>query len=401
MRVFLSILFVAAIAAAAWYVGSTSDSNHSSTSSAQTASLSPGGSAANPTSQHNNDQAVGNTIRCQGKLKPASGLINIVAPPGSRIAKLTNKSVGEKVAQGEMLATLQNREVRAQDLKLAQARRADALSKANYEKANAENQLASARLAVEEANAADERIAAEKQKVRLLEKQLAASESLLNRLSSLRSNPATADLLNQTDLEKQQLMVEQLRLQIDQAELEGKLAAKSANRAKQVAANNVATLEDSIANADEAVPLATLDATIAMAQMAFDMTEIKSPIESATILDIIVREGDSVTNQPVMIIGDTTQMQCVAEVSDQFLHLIDVDQTPPLQATITSPAIDEPLTGTVVAKGVLIGAASLSDPNPFARVDRRTGNVTIQLDDSGKAASLVNLQVEVEIQIGD
>ena len=107
------------------------------------------------------------------------------------------------------------------------------------------------------------------------------------------------------------------------------------------------------------------------------------------------------TNKPVMVIGDTSEMHCVAEVSDQFLHLIEVKEGSRLKATISASALPQPLTGTVVSKGVMIGAASLSDPNPFGKVDRRTGNVTIKLDNADAAKKLVNLQVNVEIKINN
>jgi multidrug resistance efflux pump len=181
--------------------------------------------------------------------------------------------------------------------------------------------------------------------------------------------------------------------------LEIELAKKAAKRGMALADNNVKTILNSLENADQTLPKESLDAAVEMAQLAYDMTEIKSPIDSAIILDIIVREGDSVTNQPIMVLGDTTDMHCVAEVNDQFLQLIDFDNHSNPRAKITSPAFPTALMGTVVAKGVMIGAPSLKDPNPFASVDRRTGNLTIKLDDAQAAAQLVNLQVDVEIEI--
>jgi len=390
MRTFLTILFVAALAGGGYFV-STKSGSLSVENIEKTVSQS------SESAQH--QQGVGDVIRCQGKLVPASGLINIVAPVGSRISKLIDVPVGGLVTEGDVLVTLQSRNIRQQDLKLAQARRTDAISNADFEKDQAQYKLSSAKIAVEEASAADEKIASEKQKIQLLQRQYESSKMLLERLRSLRSNPATQDMLNQTDLEKQQLIVEQLRLQIEQANLTVELGKKSAARAQAAAENGVRTIESSLENSDKAVPMTTLDAAVEMAQVALDMTEIKSPIETATILDVIVREGDSVTNKPVMVIGNTSEMHCVAEVSDQFLHLIDLEKNPNMVARITAPALPQDLSGKIVSKGVMIGAASLSDPNPFGKVDRRTGNVTIRLDDPTTAAELVNLQVNVEIEV--
>ena len=410
MRTLLTILLVAGLAIGGYFASSRSGSNSATKAGGSAASTSVAGASSSSFSSTNStgstnyaksDGLVSDTIRCQGTLKPASGLINIVAPVGSRIASLVDVPVGGSVKKGDVLVTLQSREIREQDLKLAKARRADALSKAEFESDQARYKLSSAKLAVDEAKGSDEKIAASKQKIKLLSRQLIAGQSLLGRLNSLRNNPSTHDLLNQTDLDKQRLIVEQLQMQIEQSNLEIELARKSAGRAQQAAENNVYTIESSLKNANKAVPMTTLDATVEMAQLALDMTEIKSPIDNATVLDIIVREGDSVTNKPVMIIGDTTEMHCVAEVSDQFLHLIDVGQNKTLKATIKASALPKSLTGTVVSKGVMIGAASLSDPNPFGKVDRRTGNVTIKLDDADAAKTLVNLQVDVEIRINN
>lgn len=391
MRSFLTILFIAALAVGGYFASKMSGPLSGEASEETTVTQVAGGDSA--------DRDAVELIRCQGKLEPASGLINIVAPVGSRISSLIDVPVGGTVAQGDVLVTLQSRAIRQQELKLAKARRADAISNAQFENDQGKYKLSSAKLALEEAAAAKEKIATEKQKIRLLRRQCESSQRLLNRLRSLRANPATEDLLNQTDIEKQQLIVEQLQMQIEQANLAIELSKRSAARAQQAAQNNVRTIESALENSGKAVPMASLDAAVEMAQVALDMTEIKSPIKSATILDIIVREGDSVTNKPVMVIGDTSQMHCVAEVSDQFLPLIDLAKNPDMVAKISASALPEDLTGKIVSKGVMIGAASLSDPNPFGKVDRRTGNVTIKLDDPAAAAQLVNLQVDVEIEI--
>ena len=246
--------------------------------------------------------------------------------------------------------------------------------------------------------AAQQKIKIEEQKIDLLRRQLSSHQTMLTRLTQIKSDPTTSRLLNQTDVEKQQLVVAQLKLQIEQATLTVEQARSSAGRAKSVAENNLNAIKNGLENANESVPLDSLDAAVELAQVATDMTQLKSPLPKARILDVIVREGDSVTNKPVMVIGDTSEMHCIAEVSDQFLHQIDLDGNE-LRAKISSPAIPKTLTGIVISKGVMIGAPSLTDPNPFAKVDRRTGNVTIRLDDSEAVSSLVNLQVDVEIEI--
>ena len=387
MRIFFIILLILLAIAGGWFLGAqfgipgTSIVRQSPATAAALKPVSPV------------------TIHGQGKLMPVSGLIHIVAAPGERISQLTDKQIGDRVSAEEILVTLYSRVLREKDLALAQSRLADALKNAEYEKQQAGYKLKSAQLAVAEAKASDQQIAKQSKAIGLLENQLQVAQKLLDRLNKLQANSATKTLVNQTDIDKQILLTEQLRLQIDQAKIEIKLATQSADRAQQVAQNNQQAIEFSIANGDDAIPLQSLQAGVALAQQAFDLTQIRAPIDRATILDIMVREGDSVTNQPIMVLGDLSGMNCEVEVVDSVLGLIDLEQHPRLRAKITGSALVKPLFGTVHAKGMIVGSVSLKDPNPFAKVDQRTGVVTIRLDDATAAAHFVNLQVNVEIEV--
>ncbi len=383
----LTFLFLAAIGAS-WYAGARLGLPRARTNS-------------EPDRDSENIVAAaqaGRLIHGQGKLEPASGLMNIVAAPGERIAFMTKKTVGDMVDADEILVTLQTRVLREKDFELAKARRADALKNFEFEKQQATFKLKSAELALAEASASDQKIAEQAKSIDLLNSQLDVASQLLQRLQRMKSNPATKTLVNQTDVDKQGLLVKQLELQIEQAQLNVEMATQSAARAKQVAENNLQTMEFTIANAKDAAPLETLDAAVALARQGFELTQIRSPIDHATILEIIVREGDSVTNQPIMVLGDLSEMNCKVEVVDSFLKSIDVEKHQNLRARITGNALENPLMGSVIAKGIMIGPVSNKNPNPFAKVDQRTGVVTIRLDDPAAAAEFVNLQVSVEIE---
>ena len=240
MRAFLLILSLLAAAFLGWYGGKAQQSSDlNQVGDSQPDEQTSASSESSPSS-------LGRTIRCQGKLVPATGLIRIVAPVGPQISSLTEKSVGEEVLEGEVLATLQGRQVRERELNLAKARRSDAVNRANLERETAEFKLSSAKLAVEEAEAAKEKIAVEEQKISLLERQLESSEAMLTRLQQIKSEPMTSRLLNQTDMEKQELVVAQLELQIEQAKLSVAQARKSAHRAKVVAQNNVDAVKNGL-----------------------------------------------------------------------------------------------------------------------------------------------------------
>ena len=69
------------------------------------------------------------------------------------------------------------------------------------------------------------------------------------------------------------------------------------------------------------------------------------------------------------------------------------------RATVTSPALPEPLTGVVEWINLQIGKQDALGTDPAARKDARVVEVEIRLDDSTKAAALTNLQVEAEIHV--
>jgi len=337
------------------------------------------------------------TVQAQGRLRPAGGLLRIVASPGERVSSLTSKKIGDQVEADEVLATLSSRSLREKDLKLAEARREDAMAQLEFEQSQASYKLKSAELAVAEANAAEQKISEQVATIDLLRSQLVAAQRLRERLQNLFDNATTRSLVNQTDLEKQQLLVEQLELQIQQAEQSRESATNSAGRAKQSAQNNLDNVKFAIANAADGIPLKSLDAAVALARKAFEMSQVRAPA-AATIVDITVQEGDSVTNQPIMVLADLSQMNCEVEVVDAFLKRIDIEAHPELRAKITHTALPEPLFGRVIAKGLMVGSVSLPSPNPFEKVDQRTGIVTVKLDRPEMAAQFINLQVTVEIE---
>ena len=234
------------------------------------------------------------------------------------------------------------------------------------------------------------------QQIELLRSQKSAALEQLNRLKNLDANPLTANMVGQSDLIKQQLLVNQLQTKIDDAELESQHGLEQASRAQMAAEVDLKTVDRMLQDANKSVPIETLNAAIAAAQTALDMTQIKAPT-GGTVLDIAVFPGDSVTTKPVMVIGDTTKMVCVTEVNDVNFRHVNVGD----KATIKSNAMNKDLTGKVVSKGIMIGPPSMKDPNPFASVDRKTGKVVIEIDDVAAASHFINLQVDVVIDTGN
>jgi len=69
-------------------------------------------------------------------------------------------------------------------------------------------------------------------------------------------------------------------------------------------------------------------------------------------------------------------------------------------ATITSAALPKPLRGKVKSISQLIGSPRLPTLNPMARVDWRSAQVIIEIDDASnaEAAQRIHLQVDIAIE---
>ena len=96
----------------------------------------------------------------------------------------------------------------------------------------------------------------------------------------------------------------------------------------------------------------------------------------------------------LLALGRTDEMFAIAEVYETDVARVAVGQ----RATITSPALREPMTGVVEWINLQIGKQDALGTDPAARKDARVVEVEIRLDDSRRAAALTNLQVEVEVE---
>ncbi len=89
----------------------------------------------------------------------------------------------------------------------------------------------------------------------------------------------------------------------------------------------------------------------------------------------------------------TDAMYAVAEVYETDVQRVRIGQ----RATVSSPALAAPLSGTVDRIGLKIGKKDVLSVDPAAKTDARVVEVRILLDDAAAAAGLTNLEVDVAI----
>jgi len=119
---------------------------------------------------------------------------------------------------------------------------------------------------------------------------------------------------------------------------------------------------------------------------------IRAPMPGR-VLKVLSRPGELVTLRGAFELGRVDRMFAVAEVYETDIRRVAVGQA----ATVTSAALERPLTGVVERIRRKVEKQDELGTDPAARKDARIVEVEILLDDPEPAAALTNLQVTVVI----
>jgi HlyD family secretion protein len=138
-----------------------------------------------------------------------------------------------------------------------------------------------------------------------------------------------------------------------------------------------------------------IKAQLQAARATLDQATVRAPVRGQ-VIKVHARRGERVGQQGIAEIAQNDAMYAIAEVYETDVRWVKVGQP----AKVTSPALTEPLTGTVEQVGFKIGKLDVLAADPAAKTDARVVEVKIRLDDSKRAAPLTNLQVDVFIQPG-
>jgi HlyD family secretion protein len=128
------------------------------------------------------------------------------------------------------------------------------------------------------------------------------------------------------------------------------------------------------------------------AQAELSLSVVRSPL-SGQVLKIHARTGERVGLDGIAELGQTDRMYVVAEIYETDIDRVHLNQ----RATITSPALREPISGTVERIGRKVGKMDVLNTDPAAKTDARVVEVDIRLDGDHDVSGLTNLQVEVAV----
>ena len=295
-----------------------------------------------------------------GRIEPQSEVIHVNAPSVMEppaVEKLMVR-VGDKVNAGQVLAILDSNRREQSDVELA---RATVLLE--------EKSLAQIKAGAKagDIQAQEELIARTRERLKLAEKQL-------ERAQELRKNKA----LSEDDLDTRLTEVDVLRREL--AQHESALVALA-----EVRNVDVERAEAEVARAQAALLRAEADLEISL---------IRSPIDGE-ILKIHTRVGERIGSEGLLDLGDTRQMDVVAEVHESDILKVHLDQL----ATVSMRNLETTLQGHVVEVGRLIGRKDVLSSDPVDDTDARVVEVRIRLNevDGQRVSGLSWAKVEVTI----
>jgi HlyD family secretion protein len=135
-------------------------------------------------------------------------------------------------------------------------------------------------------------------------------------------------------------------------------------------------------------------AALLRAEADLEISMIRSPIDGE-ILKIHTRPGERIGSDGVLDLGDTQQMDVVAEVYESDILKVELDQ--PAKALMRN--LETTLSGRVVEVGRLIGRKDVLSNDPVDDTDARVVEVRIRLDkeDGQRVSGLSWARVEVTI----
>jgi HlyD family secretion protein len=337
------------------------------------------------------------TITSLGRLAPAGEVIRLSSPTstqGNRVDRLLVQE-GDPVRAGQVVAILDSY---------------DQLNTALAE-ADAQVKVAQSKLAITQAGARQGEIAAQRAEIDRLEADyqgniqtqtaavarlqatLSNAQSEFNRYRSLHQQGA----ISASERDSKQLAVDTAQKSLQEAQMT--LARLRSTRQQDLnKARATLTRIAEIRPVDVQANQAEVEQAIAarnQAKAALAKALVRAPL-AGEILYVHTRSGEVVSTDGIVEIGQTRQMQAIAEVYQSDIDQVRVGQ----QVRVTSTAMAGQLTGTVARIGSQVRRQTVVNTDPSANIDARVIEVHINLDaaSSRKAAKLTNLQVQVVIQ---
>lgn len=334
-------------------------------------------------------------VIAQGQILPAGGLIRLAATPGDIVDRI-DVAIGDPVVASQPLMTMRSLKIHQARMQAAQSRLEDAKQQKENAIEQARLQLTATQVKLDQIAAQTKALTRQEELLKLAEKQVAASEKVFDRLSSIAKDPLTRDFVGTLQVEQQQIAV-------SEAQLKYRQQAEAFERSKEVAEFEGIAAQQELKAASRALQVAQSSLAVVAIESelnALDIQQQSSTIvapQAAVVVAINARVGEAAAQFPLIELADDTKTICEAEVVETDAALIAPGQV----VRITSPALPQELHGKVLRRGQLVGRPQLTVADPLAKADYRSITVTIEIDpkDVPIASKWLQLQVNVEIEV--
>ncbi len=340
---------------------------------------------------------VAQPVTALGRLEPKAEVVKVSVPAAlnnDRIAQLLVQR-GDAVKAGQVIAVMDS---------------SDRLQKALLE-AQERVSVAQTKLAQVEAGAKTGEIAAQQAQITRFQAELQGEVAtkqaeVVRRQAEVRNAQTEHDryqvLYRQGAISASQYDQRRLTLETAQAQL-----VESRSNQNLRADSLRAQITEAEANLDKVAEVrptdvqaaqAEVNQAIAAAQRAeveLKQASIRAPMTSQ-VLEIHAKPGEVVGDNGIVELGQTSQMEVVAEVYQSDISKVQKGQA----AIVTSESFSGELRGTVRELGLQVNKQEVNSNQPGENLDQRVVRVRIRLNpaDSQRVAGLTNLQVQVAIQ---
>ncbi|WP_414576961.1 ABC exporter membrane fusion protein [Anabaena sp. CCY 9402-a] len=333
-------------------------------------------------------------VTALGRIEPQGEVIQVSVSQttgSNRVAELLVKQ-GDRIQKGQIIAILDNRDIRLAALNRAKQQVKVAQSQLAQVKAGAkQGELAAQQATISELEAKlRQEVVARVATVKRLEAEVRNAEIEYQRYQYLQKTGAVSASMR--DSKKLTLETAQERLQEAVAN-RTQTSETLKERLKQAKATleKIAEVRPTDVQAAQA-EVENAKAAVQEAQANLDLAYVKSP-KVGQILKIQTWGGEVVSDKGIVEIGQTNQMYVVAEVYEVDINRVKIGQS----ATITQLNFPGKLEGTVDDIGLLIAKKDVLSTDPAADIDSRVVEVKIRLtpESSQKVEGLTNSKVRV------
>jgi HlyD family secretion protein len=306
----------------------------------------------------------GTRIHTLGRLEPNGRMRIVAAPSGNEGASVRKLLVmeGDDVSPGQLLAVLDNHPRREAALAEAESR----------------VYLAQAKLAQVRAGAKAGDIDAQRTAVSIAKRQVEESRRQYERGNNLLGRNAIAP----EELEKLRWSHEKSQLELGKAE--------------HLLASIEEVRETDVRLAEKEVAVAKAVAARAAADV--EAAQVRAP-SAGRVLALLTREGERISDQGLLKLGDVGSMHAVAEVFEADIRKVRLGGN----AEVILESTGERFPAKVVELGHAVARKAILTNDPVSDTDARIVEVRVQLtaSDSVALARLSHARVEVSIVVGD